>query len=326
MHRRSFPLLLLLLAFQMPLLAGQPQEESRRNITAHNLSGPLLEVHFLDVGQGDAIYIRTPEGKNFLVDTGPRSASKKIIPYLHYLKVEKLDGIVITHSHMDHIGALLKILQGFPVSKFYYPGYFHTSSNNKKVAAFLEQSKTEVHVLKRGDTLEFEKGVTAAVLHPPKEGWEPYDDDLNNLSVVLRLTYGDVDFLLTGDAESKSEKEILKSKMVLKSEFLKIGHHGSITATSEEFLDSVLPLYAVISAGVNNKFGHPHANVLKALRDRDVTILRTDESGTFGVYTDGKRIMIKIKGKDWVPVSWFMRTRTPGRSWIVTSNEGGLHV
>ncbi|MBM4355234.1 MAG: hypothetical protein FJ109_15860, partial [Deltaproteobacteria bacterium] len=93
MTRRSFPFLLLLLAIHLPLLAGQPQEESRRNITAHNLAGPLLEVHFLDVGQGDSMYVRTPSGKSFLIDTGPRSARKKIIPYLHYLKVRKLDGI-----------------------------------------------------------------------------------------------------------------------------------------------------------------------------------------------------------------------------------------
>ncbi|MBM4353896.1 MAG: MBL fold metallo-hydrolase, partial [Deltaproteobacteria bacterium] len=232
----------------------------------------------------------------------------------------------ITHSHMDHMGSLLHILKEFPVDHFYYPGYFHTSATNKKVAAQLEQLKTPIHELKRGDKVELDEGVTALALHPPKEGWEPYDDDLNNFSVVLRLTYGDVDFLLTGDAETKSEKEILKAKMVLKSEFLKIGHHGSITATSEEFLDSVLPLYAVISAGANNKFGHPHANVLKMLRDRDITILRTDESGTVGVYTDGKRIMIRLKGKDWVPVSWFIRTRTPGRTWFVTSSEGGFHA
>jgi beta-lactamase superfamily II metal-dependent hydrolase len=326
MKFRTFPFLMLLVAFHLPVLAGQPQEESRRNITAHNLAGPLLEVHFLDVGQGDSMYVRTPGGKHYLIDTGPRSARKKIIPYLRYLKVEKLDGIFITHSHMDHMGALLYILKEFPVGKFYYPGYFHTSATNKKVAALLEQTKTEVHEMKRGDSVELDSGVTATALHPPTEGWEPFDDDLNNFSLVLRLTYGDVDFLLTGDSETKSEKEILKAKMVVRSEFLKIGHHGSKTATSEEFLDSVFPLYAVVSAGVNNSFGHPQAEVLKLLRDRDITILRTDESGTFGVYTDGKRIMIKMKGKDWLPVSWFIRTRMPGSSWLVTTTRGGMHA
>ncbi len=326
MKFKTIPILILLLAIQLPVLAGQPQEESRRNITANNLSGPLLEVHFLDVGQGDSMYVRTPGGKHYLIDAGPRSARKKIIPYLRYLKVEKLDGVFITHSHMDHMGSLLYILKEFPVARFYYPGYFHTSATNKKVAALLEQTKTEVHEVRRGDTIELDEGVAAVALHPPKKGWEPFDDDLNNFSLVLRLTYGDVDFLLTGDAEEKSEKEILQSKMVLRSEFLKIGHHGSRTATSEEFLEAVFPLYAVVSAGVKNSFGHPHDVVLKRLRDRDITILRTDDSGTIGVYTDGKRIMIKIKGKDWLPVSWFIRTRTPGSTWVIVNKEGGSYA
>lgn len=327
---RRFPTLvfvLFLVAGSLPALAQQPpvQESGRKRLVANELEGPLLEVHFLDVGQGDSMYVRTPNMKNYLIDVGTRSARKQIIPYLKYLDVKKLDGILISHSHDDHAGALFHILEAIPVDAVYSSGYFHNSGRNRKALKLMEEKKVVMKKLRAGDTFELDKGVKVAVYHPPT-AWDGEVEGPNDMSVVLRLSYGEIDFMLTGDAEKRSEKEILKQKYVLKSEFLKVGHHGSDTSTSNEFLAAVEPLYAVISCGVDNKFNHPHADTMKRLKAHDVTILRTDHSGTFGVYTNGKRIMIKIKGKDWQPVSMFIRHPQPGRYGLVVQTRGGVYA
>lgn len=320
----AFSLFLIFLSCS-PLLAQQTVEDRRAPLVAPSLSGDLLEVHFLDIGQGDCIFIKTPGGKHYLVDTGNKGAKRKILPYLKYLKVEKLDGIVISHSHSDHVGALLAILQGIPVSAVYTSGHFHTNKYNMKVLKYIEEQKIPLRKLRRGDKLELDKDVTADVLHPPPD-WDGDRVDPNDFSVVLRLSFGEIDFLLTGDCEKKCEKAILKEKLPIKSEFLKVGHHGSNTASTDPFLDYVVPLYAVISVGVNNSFAHPHKETLDKLRLRDITIMRTDEQGAFGVFTDGKRIMIKVKGKEWVPVSLFIRIRHVGLPALVLYTEGGFHA
>ena len=321
-------LAVLVLGFSGPLHAQEGVQESaqgRQRLVANSLSGSLLEVHFLDVGQGDAIYIRTPGEKHYLVDTGTRGARRKIIPYLKYLKVEKLSGVLITHSHLDHAGSLYYLADAFPIETIYSSGYFHGGSHNKKTLARLKEKKIPMKVLRGGDVLEWEKDVKVNVYHPPKD-WSGNMEDPNNMSVVVRLSYKDIDFLLTGDAEKHSEKEILKHKYELKSEFLKVGHHGSETSSYATFLDTVQPLFAVISCGEGNKFKHPHQDTLDKLRARDVTILRTDQNGTIGVYTDGKRLMIKIKGKDWQPVSILFRLLRPGDRALFVMKKGGVYV
>jgi len=299
-----FAVLLLVMACSAPLLAEQPEaqtvDNTRKKLVANNLRGDLLEVHFLDIGQGDGMFVRTPGGKNYLIDCGPRSAYKKIVPYLKYLKVKELDGVLLTHSHMDHMGSLYKLSNDIPIKMVYSSGYFHTSKHNEKTLARLEEKKIKMSELKRGDRLELDEDVVLTVVHPPRN-WKPYDSELNDYSVVTRLSYGDIDFLLTGDAERKAEKAMMKGNVVLRSEFLKVGHHGSNTASSKKFLEAVSPLFAIISCGVDNKFKHPHEETLNGLKARDATILRTDESGTIGIYTNGERVMIKIKGKNWQP-------------------------
>lgn len=292
------------------VLEGTPPKKSpekrRALLVAPNLTGKLLEVHFLDIGQGDCALIKTPGDKHYLIDTGNRSARKKILPYLRYLKIDRLDGIVISHSHSDHVGSLLEILKNVPVLAVYSSGYFHENKYNLKVLKYIEKNRIPFKTLRRRDRLELDQGVMAEVLHPPRD-WDPEKVDLNDFSVVLRLSYGEVDFLFTGDCEKKCENSILAQKLAKESEFLKVGHHGARTSSTDAFLDSVRPLYAVISCGVNNPFGHPHKSTLDRLQLRNITIMRTDESGTIAVYTNGKRIMIKIKGKGWVPVSLFIR-------------------
>lgn len=300
--RASFLLVVLLGGLFPWQLSAQDAANLRRDLVVHDLAGPGLEVHFLDVGQGDSALLRTPHGKNFLVDCGPRSARKRILPYLKSLGIEKLDGIFISHSHMDHIGGLPYILDAIPVQKVYFSGHVHTSKFNRKLLGKLRSRNIELITLRRGQEVLLEESVKLVVYHPdPKR--DPETVDVNDFSVVFRLSYGDIDFLFTGDSEQNSEAEILSAQVELHSEFLKVGHHGSRTATSEPFLSRVLPLFAVISCGTNNQFGHPHEETLQSLSQHGATLLRTDETGTVVVFTDGKKVMIKLKGKAWSPVS-----------------------
>lgn len=326
MRRRTSYFVLLL--FVLGCSAGfqaRAQEPEATPLIANNLKGPLLEVHFLDVGQGDGIYIRTPGGKHYMVDTGTRSSRRTVIPYLKYLKVDKLSGVLITHGHADHMGGLYYIASEIPVETLLYSGHIHPGQHNAKTLKLLAEKGTKKKALRRGDKVELEKGVFMEVFSPPRE-WNLEIEDANEGSVVVKLTYGDIDFILTGDAEKHAEREMVKQKLALKSEFLKVGHHGSKTATTLPFLELVDPLYAVISCGENNKFKHPHAETVEALKALGATILRTDQNGTIGVYTDGKRVMIKIKGKSVEPVSTIIMRSGAVVSGLIVINRAGLVV
>lgn len=298
---RSRWLVILVLGLSLPAW-GQTPDVLKRDRVVTEMDGPRLEVHFLDVGQGDASLIRTPGGKNYLVDCGPRSAGKKIMAYLQELGIRELDGVLISHSHMDHAGGLPHLLDRIPVRTILFSGYMHTTKFNLKLLEKIKGKDIEVRALKAGDQFELDQEIMVRVLHPPGE-WDPAGLNVNDYSVVIRLSYKEVDFLFTGDAEHPSERQILKTAHELQSEFLKVGHHGSNTATGEDFLARVAPLFAVISCGARNQFNHPHAPALKRLGDQGVTILRTDENGTVMAFTNGIKIMIKVKGKAWHPVS-----------------------
>jgi competence protein ComEC len=222
--------------------------------------------------------------------------------YLQELGIRELDGVLISHSHMDHAGGLPHLLDRIPVRTILFSGYMHTTKFNLKLLEKIKGKDIEVRALKAGDQFELDQEIMVRVLHPPGE-WDPAGLNVNDYSVVIRLSYKEVDFLFTGDAEHPSERQILKTAHELQSEFLKVGHHGSNTATGEDFLARVAPLFAVISCGARNQFNHPHAPALKRLGDQGVTILRTDENGTVMAFTNGIKIMIKVKGKAWHPVS-----------------------
>jgi len=211
-------------------------------------------------------------------------------------------------------------MEAFEVGTLYSPGYFHAAKFIQKALLKAEEKGVKLVTLKRGARLEPEEGLTIKVMHPPEE-WDLEVEDLNNTSLVMQLSYGEVDFLFTGDAERKAEKTMLKAKLDVRSEFLKLGHHGSKTATMERFLDRVLPLFGVVSCGVKNQFKHPHPETMQRLKVRDIAILRTDEAGTIIVSTDGKKVMIKVMGKETKPVSFRFRHPSPGRTFIILSQR-----
>ncbi len=286
---------LLLLCF-----SAQAQQPLRTldALTQGELQGPLLEVRFLDVGQGDAIIIKTPAGESLLVDAGPRGAHKKILSNAKEMGITQFDIMVITHSHADHLGGLKELLKSFPVKKIIYSGEVHPLPSNKKLFETVAVMQIPLGTLRPGDALPLKPPVKGLVLHPPGDWTLDDGTDINDTSVVLRISLGDIDFLLTGDAEHLSESQIVSSGATLEAEVLKLGHHGSRTASGQKFLTRVQPLVAVLLCGKKNRYGHPHKETVQALEAKGIKLLRTDTQGTIIIRTDGKQMSIRTGDQD----------------------------
>lgn len=242
-----------------------------------------LKVHFLDVGQGDSILIQFPDGRNMLVDAGGNDDAATVVNYLKKTGVERVDYLVGTHPHEDHIGSMDTVINEFQIGEVIMPEVTSTTRTFRDVLEAIDRKGLRIRPARAGMIILEEGQLVARVLSPGGEGY----DKLNDYSAVIRLTCGKVSFLLTGDAEALAEREILASGAAIKADVLKVGHHGSNTSTTAAFLKAVGPKYAVISVGVGNDYGHPHRAVLDRLKKQGVEILRTDKQGTVLFTTDG---------------------------------------
>jgi DNA internalization-related competence protein ComEC/Rec2 len=261
-----------------------------------------LVVAMLDVRQGDAIFVQTPDLVRILIDAGPAPMDRdpysagrdKIVPWLEQHGIDRLDAFVISHAHADHIGGLAYLLQSIAVDRVYDPGYAFTSDIYEQVLSIIEQSDGRIQwqVARQGDTIPLGNEVLGQVLAPPQPYIEGTRSDCNSNSLVLRLTYGNVSFLFMGDSEEETEKPLADYGDGLRTTFLKVAHHGSRYSTSEHFLQMVQPRYALISCGRNNAFGHPHQEALERLTHAGARVLRTDQSGDIVVITDGQRYKV----------------------------------
>lgn len=293
----GFGLLLLSLSSAEAYSQEAPSAAERlKQLTALELGPDLLEVHFLDVGQADSILIRTPAGQNLLIDAGTKGSNKTILPYLKTHGVTSLDAVVITHSHFDHVGGLAALLGKIPVGTIYYSGQVHETPSNTTLFRKIEKLKIPLVKVAPGFELPLKPPVKAVVLHPPKD-WSLDDGtDINDTSVVIRLSLGEIDFMLMGDAEHMSESQVLSTAATVEAEVIKLGHHGSATASGERFLTRVSPVVAIVSCGSGNRYGHPHEETLDTLRSKGIKLYRTDEDGTIRVRTDGKALRIDLPG------------------------------
>lgn len=244
----------------------------------------LLQVHFIDVDQGDAILVRAP-GFTMLIDAG-RHDRDDVVPYLLRQGVEHIHLLVGTHPHADHIGQMARVLRRFAVDEVWMSGDLHTTRTFERTLDAILESQAGYHEPRAGETMQFgELGL--AVVHP-----QEVTGQLNDGSIVLRVEFGDVVFLFTGDAERRAEEQMLARGEKLKATVLKLAHHGSRTSSTRAFLEAVNPQIAVYSAGRDNRYGHPHREVLERLRERNIEVYGTDRHGSVVMETDGTHIQI----------------------------------
>ena len=245
-----------------------------------------LTVRFLDVGQGDSEFIQLPNGQTMLIDAGEAEYGDRVVAELKALGVTKLDYVVATHPHADHIGGLPKVLASFSIGAVYLPNATTTTQTYKRFLAAVTDCGAPAYIVRAGAPIFTDAGGAAAIVVAPNS--EKYDD-LNNYSVVIRLSYKGNAFLFTGDAETLSEKEITEN---VQADVLKVGHHGSSSSTSAAFLKKVAPRYAVIEVGAGNDYGHPSAQTLQRLAGAGVRVYRTDLCGTVTMTSDGTNISV----------------------------------
>ena len=270
----SAVVLALILIFKPELLQGVID-----SVTAANADG--VYAAFIDVGQGDSIFLRSPNGKTMLVDAGTPDSFESIQNVLSEEGVTKLDVVVMTHPHSDHMGSMKRVIDNYDIATFYMPDAVNTTSSFDRMLSALEKKKVKTKVIwgSAKTTINWDGDVEVRVLSPIKGA--DYQDNLNDMSVVIKVTYGETSLLLTGDAESYAEELMIASeKELLQADVLKIGHHGSSTSSSQAFLDAVQPKAVVISLGKNNDYGHPHRETMQRLKKMGTEIYRTDELGT----------------------------------------------
>lgn len=241
-----------------------------------------LKAHFINVGQGDSILIQTPE-QNVLIDAGEYDAGVDVVKYLRNHNVNSLDLVIGTHAHSDHIGGLIQVLGSIPVKEVIDPGVVHTTKTFEDYLTLIDNKDIEFTEGRAGMTRGI-GGATMQILHP----FSPSSSSLNDSSNVVKITFGDISFLLTGDVEHKSESEMLARKEPLESTILKVPHHGSSFSSSLNFIKAVNPEVAVIMCGKDNSYGHPHEETLQTYADQGIDIYRTDLHGTIVIITDGQ--------------------------------------
>ncbi len=245
-----------------------------------------LSVYFIDVGQADCILIST-DNHNMLIDAGNNEDGKLLVSYLKTLNVDKIDYLVGTHPHEDHIGGMDDIINNFKIDKYFMPDEISTTKTFEDVLDALEKNNLTYTTPKDGESYNL-GDATIKVIHVKENA-----ADLNESSIVLRLTYGNNSFLFTGDATKKVEQEILSSNVEIKSDVLKVAHHGSNYSSNEDFLRAVSPKYAVISVGKDNIYNHPNSSTLSKLNKLNITVYRTDEVGTVIFKSDGNNILVE---------------------------------
>lgn len=258
---------------------------------SNNNSG-LLKVAFLDIGQGDAIFIETPDGVQILIDGGPDrlvlTELSKVMPWWD----RTIDMIIATHPDKDHIGGLISVLENYQVSYYLESGQQADTGVFDELTFALDQEEGLKQIVARqGMVVDLGSGVRFNVLFPGRviEGL-----DKNIFSVIGQLDYSEVEVMLTGDAPSSVEKQLVSNYGdSLASEILKLGHHGSKTSTDPSFLQAVAPAMTVVSAKLGNSYGHPHDEVVDRVKSANIEILETAKNGTIIFHSDGKTIWLK---------------------------------
>ena len=249
------------------------------------IPGNEIRVHFIDVGQADAILIQSAANA-VLIDAGDRKTPETLINYLRKARIKTLDYVIATHPHADHIGGMAAVIKQFKIKNVVMPDTFHTTTPFEKLIAAIEKKGLQITTPRPGDRLT--AGIISLTVLAPTRKFE----DMNDMSIVVRMTHGETAILFAGDATAASEREMRQSGRTLRADVLKAGHHGSRFSTTPAFLDAVKPSIVVVSCGKGNTYGHPHKEFLERVNQpkRNITLLRTDELGTIILKTNGQSV------------------------------------
>lgn len=241
-----------------------------------------ISAHYLDIGQGDSIFIELPNSECMLIDAGIGNKGEYIEDYIKNTGYDKIDYLIATHPHADHIGSMDYIVSNMNIGSIYMPNVIATTKTYERLLESVQEKGLKIRSAKAGMSIIDENDLSVDILGPV----EIDEDELNNCSIIVKITYENDSYLFVGDAE-KEELRTVDADM--SADVLKVGHHGSRTSTTEEFLEEVSPRYAVISCGTDNDYGHPHKETINLLEDFNVEYYRTDLQGTITVTSDGSQ-------------------------------------
>lgn len=289
--RNFFEILIILLAFliinnqdKIKNLFNQNNNQNQNDYI--NTNNDLLKVHYLDVGQGDSIFIELPNNETMLIDAAESYQSENIINYLKNLNYQKIDYVIGTHPHTDHIGGLKDIINTFEIGKIYMPKVVSTTKTYESLLMAIKDKNLKINTAKAGTSIIDTDALKINILAPNSETYT----ELNNYSVVTKITYGTTKFLFMGDAEKLSENEIKEN---VTADVIKIGHHGSNTSSSIDFIKKVNAKYGIISVSLNNKYNLPKEETITNWENSGTKIYLTSINGTIRTSSDGTNIKIE---------------------------------
>ena len=289
--RNFFEILIILLAFliinnqdKIKNLFNQNNNQNQNDYI--NMNNDLLKVHYLDVGQGDSIFIELPNNETMLIDAAESYQSENIINYLKNLNYQKIDYVIGTHPHTDHIGGLKDIINTFEIGKIYMPKVVSTTKTYESLLMAIKDKNLKINTAKAGTSIIDTDALKINILAPNNSIYT----ELNNYSAVTKITYGTTKFLFMGDAEKLSENEI---KEDVTADVIKIGHHGSNTSSSIDFIKKVNAKYGIISVGLNNKYNLPKEETITNWENSGTKIYLTSINGTITASSDGTNIKIE---------------------------------
>ncbi|MFH1129168.1 MAG: ComEC/Rec2 family competence protein [Patescibacteria group bacterium] len=256
-----------------------------------SIPNKFLEIDFLDVGQGDAIFIETLNKKQMLIDGGPNLSVLEKLGEVMPFYDRYIDVVLLTHPEQDHMNGLIEVLKRYNVGVIVFNGIIRDTAQYHEFVNLIGNKKTPIYIAQAGEKIDFGNGINLDILYPFESMENKKLSDSNNYSVVGKLIYKNFSVLFTGDIEKSTENKLIKAKVDLSADIIKIAHHGSKTSTSDAFLNAVNAIMAIIEVGKDNSYGHPHPDVMSRLKN--LIVLQTSNEGTIQILTDGEKIIKK---------------------------------